>query len=154
MNDVEKILFDTNVLVYAHDRSETVKGPLAKGLLTQIFACGKPLVSIQVLSEFFWAVTRKIPIPLTNDEAIAEINRLQILSSLIVVTWDVLDRALQFVVNHSLALWDAQILAAANLHGAKFILSEDFQHRQTLETVTFLNPFAPDFDLTELIATP
>ena len=67
MSAAETILFDTNVLVYAHDRSEQTKGPLAKTLLTKIFAHGKPFVSIQVLSEFFWAVTRKIPIPLQSS---------------------------------------------------------------------------------------
>jgi predicted nucleic acid-binding protein len=50
-------------------------------------------------------------------------------------------------------LWDAQILAAARLHGAAFVFSEDFQHRSVVNAVTFLNPFAADFDFDAVLAT-
>src|SRR5947207_1878354 len=71
MSAAEKVFLDTNVPVYAHDRNEATKGPLAHTLLTRLLAAGRPLFSIQVLSEFYWAVTRKIPIRLTHDEAVA-----------------------------------------------------------------------------------
>jgi hypothetical protein len=31
------------------------------------------------------------------------------------------------------------------------VLSEDFGHRQTIDAVTFLNPFAPDFAISEIV---
>ena len=69
MSGVATLFLDTNVLVYARDRSEPVKGPRAQDLLDKIFQAGPPLISVQVLSEFFWTVTRKLPIPLTPQEA-------------------------------------------------------------------------------------
>jgi predicted nucleic acid-binding protein len=60
MSAAANVSIDTNVLVYAHDTREPVKGPRAARLLTQILTAGRPLLSIQVLSEFFWAATRKI----------------------------------------------------------------------------------------------
>lgn len=150
MSAAEALFLDTNVLVYAHDRMETIKGPKAQALLGRIFAVGRPLVSMQVLSEFYWVVTRKIPAPLTHDEATAEIQRFNVLAQVVPLTWEILERALQAVVVHGMALWDAQILAAATVHGGTKVLSEDFQHRRTIDGITFLNPFAPDFDYAEV----
>jgi predicted nucleic acid-binding protein len=151
MSAVEKVFLDTNIPVYAHDRMEATKGPQALALLTRLLGAGRPLLSVQVLSEFYWTVTRKIPVPLTHDEAVAEINRFNILATVVPLTWNTLERALLATATHGMALWDAQIFAAAVLHGATFVLSEDFQHRRVLEGVTFLNPFAPDFDLAEIL---
>jgi predicted nucleic acid-binding protein len=64
MSGVATLFLDTNVLVYARDRSELIKGPHAQDLLSKIFQKGPPLISVQMLSEFFWTVTRKLPLPL------------------------------------------------------------------------------------------
>lgn len=149
--NVEQVLLDTNVLVYARDRSESQKGPFAQRLLHDLFSAGRPILSTQVLSEFFWAVTRKIPLPLTVDEAIAETRRLIVLTSVVPLTAALIDEALEAVSTHGMPLWDAQILAAALIHGASVVLSEDFQHRRRIGGVTFLNPFADDFDPLEVL---
>jgi len=150
---VEQVFLDTNVLVYAHDRMELVKGPVAVALLTRIVKLGRPIVSVQVLSEFFWAATRKIPLPLSVDEASAEVGRMNSHMNVVPMTWAIFTEALQAVKNNSMPLWDAQVLAAARQHGASFVFSEDFQHRRVVDGVTFLNPFAPDFDLDAVLAT-
>lgn len=150
---VDAFFIDTNVLIYAHDRSEAVKGPLAKALLSEIFALGRPLLSIQVLAEFFSASTRKIPMPLSPSEAIAEIGRFTVLANVAPLTLPVLNKALDSVTRYSMSFWDAQIFSAAKLANAAFILSEDFQNQHALEGVTFLNPFQAGFDLKNLLAT-
>ena len=43
------------------------------------------------------------------------------------------------------------ILASASIHGASIVLSEDFQLRQKIGGVMFLNPFADDFDPLEVL---
>jgi predicted nucleic acid-binding protein len=152
MSGADSLFLDTNVLVYNFDLNEPVKGPSAQALLLQIFAAGQPVISTQVISEFYWAVTRKIPAPLSHDEAVSEVNYLANLVRIVPMTWDVLHKALQAIAAYGLPLWDAQVFAAAKLNGAATVLSEDFQHRQTIEGVTFLNPFAADFDLNTLLA--
>jgi predicted nucleic acid-binding protein len=149
MSAAENLSLDTNVLVYAHDTNEPVKGPKARTLLSQILAAGRPLLSVQVLSEFFWTLTRKIG--LGRDEVADEVKRLQVAARVTPVTWEILEKALRLSEVHNLPLWDAQILAAAILNGATFLLSEDFQHRRTVEGVTILNPFASDFDISEIL---
>jgi predicted nucleic acid-binding protein len=150
MNAAATIFLDTNVLVYAHDRSELVKGPVASSVLNRIAAAGQPLTSIQVLSEFYWTVTRKIPAKLSHGQAMAEVQRFRVVTRTVPLDWSLLDQALQIITRHSVPLWDAQIMAAAALNGATYVISEDFQHGQTLEGVTFLNPFDPSFDLSLL----
>jgi predicted nucleic acid-binding protein len=59
MSGAENLSLDTNVLVYAHDRNEPVKGAQARALLAQIVLAGQPLICTQVISEFYWAVLRK-----------------------------------------------------------------------------------------------
>jgi predicted nucleic acid-binding protein len=44
MPAVEAIFLDTNLLVYAHDRTETTKGPTAAALLTRLLTAGRPMV--------------------------------------------------------------------------------------------------------------
>ncbi len=151
MSGVAKLFLDTNILVYARDRSEPVKGPRAQLLLDEIFHIGPPVISVQVLSEFFWTVTRKLSIPLTPQEAIAEVERLIVLSRVVHLTVDLFEKAIALTTSNQIPLWDAQIVAAAVHADASIVLSEDFQHRQKLEGITFLNPFATDFRDAEVL---
>jgi predicted nucleic acid-binding protein len=148
---VTALFLDTNVLVYSRDRSEAVKGPRARDLVHKIFRRGRPAISVQVLSEFFWTVTRKLPLPLNPAEARAESRRLMVLCQVADLTPALFEKALSLNMDYQLPLWDAQIVAAAALCESAIILSEDFQHRQVLEGITFLNPFAADFREEEIL---
>jgi predicted nucleic acid-binding protein len=53
MSGVEKVFLDTNVLVYAHDRNEPIKGPKAQSLLLQILAVAVHNGAKYVFSEDF-----------------------------------------------------------------------------------------------------
>ncbi len=66
-----RALVDTNVLVYAYDRSEPEKQRRALEVLDRL-AVG--VLSTQVLAEFFVAVTRKIPAPLSAEEAYERVH--------------------------------------------------------------------------------
>lgn len=151
MTAARTVFLDTNVLVYAHDRSQPVKGAAARTLIGGLVARGWPLLSVQVLSEFYWTTTRKIKVPLTHAEAVAEIGLLNSVANVLPMTPAMLDVALQAVAAHGFPLWDAQLFAVAKTHGATVLLSEDFSHRRTVEGVTFLNPFAADFDPAEVL---
>jgi predicted nucleic acid-binding protein len=136
-----RILLDTNVLVYAYDRRDPPKRDAAIALLRALVHIGDVAVSVQVLSEFFWAVSRSIPHPLTAAQAAGEVERHA-------RTWQVLDlsraavrTAARAVAEHGLPYWDALIWAAAKLAAIPVVLSEDFQDGREIEGVTFQNPF-------------
>lgn len=70
-----RAFLDTNVLVYAFDRSDSTKWELATQLLRDADLT-RYVVSAQVLGEFFVTVTRKLAEPVSPDEAEAAVERL------------------------------------------------------------------------------
>jgi len=55
---------DTNILVYAYDRTAGSKFERARELKERLWNSGEGIVSTQVLEEFYVTVTAKIPNPL------------------------------------------------------------------------------------------
>ena len=139
------IFVDTNVLVYAYDRSEPEKQGRALEVLDRLATRGTGAISTQVLAEFFVAVTRKLPAPLSVSEGYERLeNYLQ--------AWTVLDltgmivlEAARGVRDYQFSFWDAQIWAAARLNQIPMVLSEDFSAGSVIEGVRFIDPFALDF---------
>ena len=141
MTVTDPVFFDTNILVYAHDRSETVKCPLARQLVLDSVRAGSAVISAQVLSEFFVTVTRKIAQPLSLRAARHELS---LLARLRVVPLDstLILRAIDFMSGHQTSYWDALILSAAERAGVKTLLSEDFNTGQNYGGIRAVNPFA------------
>ena len=144
---VTNLLVDTNVLVYAYDRSEPVKQKRALEILDALAKAEIGVLSAQVLSEFFNSVTRKIVSPLSVADAYERVKNY-------VAAWTILDltelvvlEAARGVRDHQFSLWDAQIWAVARLNQIPLVLTEDFQTGAVVEGVRFLNPFEPAFDL-------
>jgi predicted nucleic acid-binding protein len=150
---MNRILVDTNVLVYAYDLSEPTKQLQAIELLDELVRCRQGVISTQVVSEFFSAVTRKIGQPLSLEEAKESVHNY-------LFSWDVLslDRtillgAVAGTCEHRLNYWDALIWATARVHQIGIIFSEDFNSGMVLEGVRFVNPFAESFQLEEWLVS-
>jgi predicted nucleic acid-binding protein len=141
-----KFFVDTNILIYAHDNSEPGKQRKAIDLLDSLALSMQGFLSTQVLAEFFWISTRKIPSPLMLDEAQAQIERLARTFHVVDINILVLLEALRGVRTYSMPLWDAQVWAAAKLNQIPVILSEDFSDGALYDGICCLNPFAPNFD--------
>jgi predicted nucleic acid-binding protein len=147
----DKIFVDTNVLVYAYDRSEPQKQKQALEVLDRLAVSRAGTISTQVLAEFFVAVTRKIETPLSVPEAHVRVkNYLQ--------AWTVLDmtgmivlEAVRGVREHQFNFWDAQIWAAARLNQIPIVFSENFNVGAVTEGIHFVNPFVEDFQIEDWI---
>ncbi|MEK6602182.1 MAG: PIN domain-containing protein, partial [Candidatus Binatota bacterium] len=72
----DKVLVDTNVLVYAYDRSVPIKQKRALEVLDRLVATSLGVLSTQVLAEFFVTVTRKLTESLPADEAESRVHNL------------------------------------------------------------------------------
>ena len=70
----DRDFLDSNILVYAYDRDQPQKQALAQTLLISGIENETSVVSAQVLSEFFTVATRRIPAPLSIDQAEEIIN--------------------------------------------------------------------------------
>jgi predicted nucleic acid-binding protein len=53
--------FDTNILVYAYDRTAGSKFDRSRELMEKLWDTGEGVVSTQILEEFYVTVTAKIP---------------------------------------------------------------------------------------------
>ena len=144
------LLIDTNVLVYAHDPRDQTKQDRAIAILAHLAERQGVVLSTQVLAEFFVATTRRLPEPLTADEAQAQVERFLRFFPILDITGAIVLEACRGVRDHGLSFWDAQIWGTARLNGIPLILSEDFSDGRYLEAVRFRNPFAASFDLAEL----
>jgi predicted nucleic acid-binding protein len=141
------ILVDTNVLVYTHDARDRAKQRRAVEILRALVQTERAVLSVQCLTEFFRAVTQRLPEPLTIPQARAEVSLLMQSYRVLPLTPLVVLEACDGVVTHQLALWDALIWAIARLNQVPIVLTEDAPHGRFLDGVTFLNPFDPAFNL-------
>lgn len=137
MND--KCFVDTNILVYAHDRSAGVKHQRARTLLEQLWDSGQGVLSTQVLQELCINLRRKISHPLPVQEV-----RLLIRDY---TTWEVVTnspesvlQALDIEVRYKTSFWDALILQAAESSGASILYSEDLATGQSYRAIRVVNP--------------
>lgn len=145
------IFVDTNVLVYAYDRSEPQKQRQALRVLDRLAVTGVGVISTQVLSEFFVAVTRKIATPLSVDQAYDRVKNYLQSWRLLDLTGMVVLEAVRGVRDHQFNFWDAQIWAVARLNQIAVVFSEDFNVGAVVEGVRFVNPFAEDFQIEEWV---
>ncbi len=149
-NDSRRFFVDTNVLAYAYDEREDVRRVRAQEVLATLRNAGTGVISTQVLSELYSAMTKARGLNL--PKAAAEASVLNYLRS-----WPVFEvkplhvlEAMRGVREHRLSYYDALIWATAKLNGVPYLLSEDGQDGRYLEGVRVLNPLDPDFDLSAL----
>jgi predicted nucleic acid-binding protein len=132
---------DTNVLVYAHDLSETERRPVAQATLDELWRTRTGTLSTQVLSEFYVVATRKFDPPMARRAARRIVGAYS--------AWPVVGVDAPLILaasaleeRHTLSFWDALIIEAAARGGATRLLSEDLQTGRRIRNVTIENPFA------------
>lgn len=131
---------DSNVLVYAHDPTTPAKYDRARSLVERLWLEKTGRISIQVMQEFFWIVTRKIPSPLPRETALTILSDLSLWPVYSPVAADVLTAG-RLAGEVKISFWDAMLLVAAKASKAKRFWSEDLAHGQIVEGVQILNPF-------------
>ncbi len=142
MSGTKQLQFvDTNILIYAHDRSAGPRHQRAKVLIQELWESGGGCLSIQVLQEFYVNVTRKVAHPLRPESAAQLIADLSVWAVHRPSVDDVL-YAIRLQNRFQLSFWDAMIVASALQLGCQTLWSEDFNPRQTYEHLSVVNPFA------------
>jgi predicted nucleic acid-binding protein len=135
----DKCFVDTNILVYAHDRSSGEKHLRARALVDQLWDSGNGVLSTQVLQELCFNLRRKAARPLPVPEVRAVLQDY--------ATWEVITNtsasilhALDLEVRYKTSFWDALILQAAEVSGASVLYSEDLAKGQRYGAVRVVNP--------------
>lgn len=134
----ELAFFDTNVLLYADDGSDPRKRDRATTLFSDCLRSETVVLSLQVLQEYYVAATRKLGVA----ENVAQ-QKVEIFSRCKMVRFQATDviAGIELHRLHRLSLWDALIVHAARVAGARILYSEDLATGATIAGVKVVNPF-------------
>jgi len=130
--------FDTNILVYADDKSAPAKQRRAIELVAEHRRAGTGVLSMQVLQEYFVTVTRKLGV----EGSIAR-RKVELLAEFDVASPDVADilAAIDLHRLHGYSFWDSLVLRSAKQAGCKILLTEDMQIGHEIDGIRIVNPF-------------
>lgn len=135
------VFVDTNVFLYALDRSEPQKQDAARAWRAILWKSRLGRTSFQVLQEFYANVAYKWPE--ARNEARAEVRDLLSWRP-VAVNQAILEHGWKLQDRYSLSFWDSLIVAAANSLACRYLLTEDLQADQNLDGVTVISPFRTD----------
>jgi predicted nucleic acid-binding protein len=141
----DKVFLDTNIIVYAHDRSSGSKHAAAKEIMDNLWESRRGVLSVQVLQEFFVCVTKKISKPLLIKNARVVLEYLS--------TWDVVTndkyitlKAIDLQEKFRFPFWDSLVIQAAIQGQASILFSEDLPDGQAVKDLKIINPFTKEWE--------
>lgn len=129
---------DSNVFVYADDRSAGTKRDRARELIREVMGAKTGVLSLQILQEYFAVATQKLRI-----SPAAARRRVELLSRLDMVILGVEDvlAAIDLHRLHGFSIWDALVIRAALNAGCRILYSEDLQEGRRIDGLEVVNPF-------------
>jgi predicted nucleic acid-binding protein len=137
----ELTFVDTNILVYTRDSDQDQKQKIAAQRLSLLWQERTGRTSVQVLSEYYVTLTRKLKPGVRTEDAWDDVQAL--------MSWEpqaldgeVLKRAREIERRYRTSWWDATIVAAAHAQSCTVLLSEDFQDGMAFGQIVVRNPFA------------
>jgi len=133
MNGNERAFFDTNVLLYLLSDDQE-KAERAETLLA-----GRGTISVQVLNEFTSVASRKRRMEISEIREMTATFRA--LCQVEPITLETHDLGLAVGERYGFSVYDALIVASAQIAKCELLYSEDLQHGQKIENLTILNPF-------------
>ncbi|MFT4242919.1 MAG: PIN domain-containing protein [Acidovorax sp.] len=144
------VFVDTNVLLYAQDPRDPAKQSAASAWLAWCWQSRAGRISTQVLHELYANLRRVAPsLPVKEARALVSSYRrwqpLAVDEATVDLAWAIQD-------DTAYSYWDCLMLAAAQEQGCAYLLTEDLQHGQQVDSLTILNPFLSTPD--ELPAAP
>lgn len=129
---------DTNLLIYAYDKSEPGKQERARDWLGTLWRTRMGRVSYQVLSEFYAVCLRKsvadVATARTLVSGLMEWQPAVPGSSQMRAAWALQDR-------YGLSWWDALVVASAKDQKCGYLITEDLQEGQDFDGMVVVNPF-------------
>ena len=132
---------DTNVLVYAFDKSGSPKNQLAQRLMNELMEEDRLRLSTQVLQELFVALTRKVSQRCSSGEALAVLEDLAVWP-VMAIDHAAIRAAAGLADQAKISFWDALVVVAAARTGASVLHTEDMNDGQEILGVRISNPFA------------
>lgn len=131
------VFIDTNILVYSFDSTDPGKHVLAKRCMDELWENQQPIaLSVQVLQEFYVTMTRKGGDPSFFREVVEHYMQRRIIEN----TCGLMQLAMDVHWKYGTSFYDANIIAAAQMSGAKELWTEDLSTGQDYGGVVAVNP--------------
>ena len=132
---------DTNIFIYLFDETDERKRNIAEQLIQSALETRSACISHQVVQETLNVVTRKLPFPMSTE------NAQRFLEQILTPLWRIMPspalyrRGLELQSRYGVSFYDALIIAAALESGCTRLYTEDLQHGQQVEGLLIENPF-------------
>jgi len=135
---VSKIFIDTNLFVYSIDQREPEKKEKARAILKQVIESHQPVISTQVIKEFYVVATTKLKAdPLIVKNIIHNFRNMEVVNN----DLELIQQAIDISIISQLSFWDSLIIAAAEKAKCEFVFSEDLSAGETYRGVMVIDPF-------------
>ncbi len=138
----DKYFVDTNILIYAHDRSMGSKHERARQLVERLWNSGQGVLSTQILQELCVNLRRKVARPPSLEE-IRHLVQDYLSWEIVVNTPESVVQALEIEARYKISFWDALVLQAAEQSGAEVLYSEDLSGGRKYGAIQVVNPLLP-----------
>jgi predicted nucleic acid-binding protein len=135
----DRFFVDTNILMYAHDKSAGAKHERAKALVEELWRNRSGVVSTQVLQELSVNLRKKARRPL-DARATREIITDYLTWHVVVNGGESILEALDLEARFQISFWDALVVQAAHTSGAEVLYSEDLSDGQKYGALRVINP--------------
>ncbi len=129
----DRVFFDTNILIYAFEKTATDKTIVALRMLRQAIVEDTGCISDQVLNEFFSVAFRKFRPGMTVQEAHRVLDYLSQAYKIVPSSSILLRRAFDLHHRFYLQWYDCLIVAAAHEADCTILYTEDLQHGQKID---------------------
>jgi len=138
---VERWFFDTNILVYLFDEKAPTKQQIVQELLKKAITDAVPVISTQVLQEFFATVTRGkgrgLPVPLARQFMQGLKKTFEVRQ----ITTEHIFAATERIEQSKISFWDGLIVETAREAGATILWTEDLHDGWNADGTHVRNPF-------------
>ncbi|MGL4491024.1 MAG: PIN domain-containing protein [Rhizobiaceae bacterium] len=136
---VVEVFFDSNALLYVHDKSNSTKVEMATHWLEQISLYESAATNLQVLNEVTNVLFKKRK-DLSIEAVFTIVDDLAYLGAS-PLTWREVQTARGLRISTGYSWWDCLLLASALELGCSHFLSEDLQDGQQIGDLMIINPF-------------
>ena len=133
-----KIFLDSNILVYAFDKSNIKKHNTSKGIISN----GGFYISVQVVNEFINVVTSKIETTISYEKVLSIVDLFPTFLTIRSLSFENSISAIKLKNKYKYSYFDSLIIASALDNDCEILYSEDMQHNQIIEDkLKIINPF-------------
>jgi len=135
---VSKAFLDTNILLYSLEADQPVKRRKARALLRRLAESSTPVISTQILQEFYVAGTTKLGVePLVAKSLLRSFENMEIVQ----IDPNLIREAVDISILNRLSFWDSLVIAAAESARCEVLYTEDLSDGRILRGVRIENPF-------------